>query len=103
MQVVNMGVAPLQPYLDQIKAVEDLEDYTRLIGSMQPEGLSSFLGMYVGADDRNSSMNALYVTQSGLSLREKDYYENPSPRIADIRKEFEIGRASCRERVCQYV
>src|SRR3546814_880228 len=88
MQVVNMGVAPLQPYLDQIKAVEDLEDYTRLIGSMQPEGLSSFLGMYVGADDRNSSMNALYVTQSGLSLREKDYYENPSPRIADIRKEF---------------
>src|SRR3546814_2802034 len=33
-------------------------------------------------------MNGLYVTQSGLSLREKDYYENPSPRIADIRKEF---------------
>ncbi|HYH57073.1 MAG TPA: M13 family metallopeptidase, partial [Anseongella sp.] len=51
-----------------------------------------FLSMYIQgihtADERNSSMNTLYVTQSGLSLREKDYYENNSPRIADIRREF---------------
>src|SRR5690606_30917436 len=87
-QVATLGTAPLQPYLEQINAVGSLEEYIGLIGSSRPVGLTSFLSMSVGADDRNSSMNALYVNQSGLSLREKDYYENNSPRIAGIRKEF---------------
>ncbi|QEC51644.1 endothelin-converting enzyme [Anseongella ginsenosidimutans] len=87
-QVAALGIDPLQPYLEQINAIETLDDYVKLVGTMRPVGFTSFLSMYVDADDRNSSMNTLYVTQSGLSLREKDYYENNSPRIADIRKEF---------------
>lgn len=87
-RIEDLGLAPLQPYLEQIDAIGSLEDYVKLIGAMRPVGLTSFLSMYVDADNRNSSMNALYVTQSGLSLREKDYYANQSPRIADIRKEF---------------
>lgn len=87
-QVEELGIAPLQPYIEQINAIESLEDYVKLAGALRPEGFTSFLSMYVDADERNSSMNALYVTQSGLSLGEKDYYANNSPRIADIRKEF---------------
>src|SRR5690606_27116100 len=75
-------------------AIRSLDDYVKLAGILDPEGFTSFLSMYVDADDRNSSMNTLYVSQSGLSLGEKDYYENTSQKIADIRREFvaHVGR-----------
>src|SRR5690606_37867886 len=87
-QVERLGTSPLQPYLTRISAIESLDDYAKLLGTLRPVGLTGFLEMYVSADDRNSSMNALYVTQNGLSLREKDYYENQSERIREIRREF---------------
>src|SRR5690606_10065564 len=65
-QVEHLGALPLQPYLDQINEIESLDDYVQLAGKLRPEKFSSFLSMYVEADDRNSSMNTLYVTQSGL-------------------------------------
>jgi len=66
-QVERLGTSPLQPYLTRISAIESLDDYAKLLGTLRPVGLTGFLEMYVSADDRNSSMNALYVTQNGLS------------------------------------
>lgn len=86
-QVEELGAAPLEPYLAEIDAVQNLDDYVKLLAA-DPVAYSGFLGMYVDADKRNSTENALYVTQRGLSLGEKDYYENTDSKIGKIRKEF---------------
>ncbi len=46
--------------------------------------------MYVGADERNSSMNAVQTHQTGLSLGERDYYLEETEVVKNIRNAFRI-------------
>src|SRR5690606_22819617 len=51
-QVEQLQTAPLEPYLERIAAIRSLDDYVKLAGILDPEGFTSFLSMYVDADDR---------------------------------------------------
>lgn len=41
---------------------------------MHRDGFGPFFGLYVGADEMNSSMNIAQLYQGGLSLGEREYY-----------------------------
>ncbi len=87
-KIESLGLAPLKSYIDQINAVKDLNEWVNLSGELQKIGVSSVLGIYVDADDRNSKMNAVKWIQSGLSLGEKSYYSGKDERMTMIRDEF---------------
>ena len=82
----KLGAAPLQPMLAKIDAVKDLKGLMALNAENYATGQGDLLGFYVGADDKNSSMNLPAFTQSGLSLPEKDYYTRKDPATIAARE-----------------
>ena len=51
------GVAPIKGYLDQLAAIEDRGVLSQKVATMHRDGFGPFFGLYVGADEMNSSMN----------------------------------------------
>ena len=86
--IEKLGLTPLKKYIAKIDAIKSLKDWTAVSGELQMIGVSSVVGIYVDADDRNSKMNAVKWSQSGLSLGEKSYYSGKDERMTMIRAEF---------------
>ena len=72
--IENAGMAIIQPYLDRIDQVATLDELLALMAEFDFYGISAPFGVYVSADLMNSSMNTLYMGQSGLGLPDRDYY-----------------------------
>ena len=68
------GTAPIKAYLEQIYAAPDKEALAKVIASMHDYGDSPFFDGGVEADLMNSEMQIFYLSQSGLGMRDRDYY-----------------------------
>ena len=82
------GIAPIKAELEEIAALKDKKDVYALLGSLERRGITSYLGTGVGADQKNSDMNAVYTSQAGLSMGEKDYYLAEDEATTKIREAF---------------
>ena len=82
------GIAPICAGLEEIAALKDKRDVYALLGSLERRGVTSYLGTGVGADEKNSTMNAVYTSQAGLSMGERDYYLATDEATAKIREAF---------------
>ena len=82
------GIAPIRAGLEEIAALKDKKEVYALLGSLERRGVTSYLGTGVGADEKNSSMNAVYTSQAGLSMGERDYYLGTDEATAKIREAF---------------
>lgn len=72
--IEKVGAEPLKPVLAKIDAVKTHQDLVKLIADLYALGEGYEIGLYVGADDKNSNQNIAVFYQNGLSLPEKDYY-----------------------------
>ena len=68
------GAAPVMEQLAAINAVSDRKELSAMVGKMQVESSSPFFNFYIGADEKNSTMNLLQFYQGGLSMSDRDYY-----------------------------
>lgn len=68
------GIAPLEPFLTKISAIENKEDLQEYLTEMQEYGGGGFFSFGVRADRKNSDMNAAYLYASGLGLPDREYY-----------------------------
>ena len=84
----NDGAAPLKERLQQIASVKEEKDLYYLLGEMQKRGVGAYVAVYVGADEKNSSMNAVQTYQIGLSMGERDYYLEDTENSKRIRTAF---------------
>lgn len=82
------GVAPIKEYLDKLAAIKDRNGLSQEIATMHRDGFGPFFGLYVGADDMNSSMNMAQLYQGGLSLGEREYYLDDDDHTKEIRTKF---------------
>lgn len=82
------GAAPLKERLQQIASVKEEKDLYYLLGEMQKRGVGAYVAVYVGADEKNSSMNAVQTYQIGLSMGERDYYLEDTENSKRIRTAF---------------
>ena len=82
------GVAPIKAELEEIAALKDKKDVYALLGSLERRGITCYLGTGVGADQMNSDMNAVYTSQAGLSMGERDYYLATDEATTKIREAF---------------
>ncbi|NDV67297.1 M13 family metallopeptidase [Dysgonomonas sp. 25] len=83
------GAAPIKPQLDKIAAAANRADIIRLVGEVSQYAGNPFFGLYVGADDKNSSMNIVHLYQSGLSLGDREYYLKNDEASSKIRAGYE--------------
>ncbi|MBT8296275.1 MAG: M13 family metallopeptidase [Gramella sp.] len=84
----EQGVAPVQPYLAKIEAIQSKEDLQDFLTEMSEYGSAGFFSFSVGADSKNSNINAAYLYPSGLGLPERDYYLLDDSDSKDKRKKY---------------
>ena len=68
------GNGPIKGELADISALKTREEIVKKAAGMRRYASAPFFGTYIGADDKNSSMNILHVFQSGIGLGDRDYY-----------------------------
>ncbi len=87
--IEKRGYEPLKPYLQQVAALTDAAGIRKLEAELHKDGLSYIIGMGIGADEKNSSMNIIGFGQTGLGLPDRDYYlKTDAPTIA-IQKAYQ--------------
>jgi endothelin-converting enzyme/putative endopeptidase len=88
------GIEPLKPYLKKIDAIKNVTDLQNYLVEMEPEGGNDFFGIYIGADEKNSSKNSVSLNVSRLGLSDKDYYasEDKDPKEKRAKYELHIAR-----------
>lgn len=86
--IEKAGINPLKAEMARIDAVKDLATLTEAIAHMHTIGTSPAFGFYLGQDDKNSTKYALFFSQGGLGLGDRDYYFNTDDETVNIRKEY---------------
>ncbi len=81
------GAAPLKASLAEIEALDSRRDLSALIGKMHLQSANTFFASGVGADEKNTAVNVLYIGQSGIGIGDRDYYFDES--AATIREAYE--------------
>ena len=70
----KLGSTPLIPMLANIDAIKNSNDIVNLLAKLIKTEEDALLGVNVGGDDKNSAMNIVTLSQTGISLPERDYY-----------------------------
>ena len=68
-----------------------MKELSAMVGKMHVECSSPYFSFYIGADEKNSTMNLLQFNQGGLSMGDRDYYisdDENSVRIRNAYKEY---------------
>ena len=68
------GLSVLEGDLAAIEAVTDSKSLIETVAKMHASMGNPLFGLYVSSDLKNSSVNALYISQSGLGMGNRDYY-----------------------------
>ena len=80
------GAEPLRGSLAKIEAVGSRSELSALLGWMHRESCNPFFASGVGPDEKNTSVNVLYIGQAGLGIGDRDYYFDES--AAPIREAY---------------
>ncbi len=82
------GIAPLQPLLDDIDALESREELLELLIELQRNGVGAFHGLSVAPDFEDNDRYLVFLGQGGLGLPERDYYLRDDERSQAIREAY---------------
>ena len=82
------GYEPIKPLLSEIEAATSKKDIVKLMASVSKYAANPFFGFYVGADDKNSSMNIVHLYQSGIGMGEREYYIEQDDKSDHLRQAY---------------
>ncbi|MDI9311633.1 MAG: M13 family metallopeptidase [Limnohabitans sp.] len=84
----KLGISPLKSELSKIDAVKDVSSLLNEIAHLHTIGASPAFGFYLGQDDKISTKYALFFSQGGLGMGNRDYYFNTDKETTTIRIEY---------------
>ncbi|WP_313261581.1 M13 family metallopeptidase [Sphingobacterium multivorum] len=87
------GIKPIQGNLSKIDAIKNLKDLQNYLTSVTKEGENNFYGWGVGADLKDSKMNAVYLGEASLGLG-RDYYQKENEKNTEAIAEYQKYVAS---------
>lgn len=83
-QIDHEGLAPAQPVLQAIDAIDSLEQVATFLGRPDLQ-LASPINFGIFLDEKNPDRYLVHVGQGGLGLPQRDYYLSPDTQFARIR------------------
>ncbi|WP_114749297.1 M13 family metallopeptidase [Pleomorphovibrio marinus] len=84
------GIAPLDPWMEAINNIQDKLSLQEYLQWQQSFGGGAFFSFGVSTDAKNSEANALYVSQGGLGLPDRDYYvDKDNEKFQEIKAKYE--------------
>jgi putative endopeptidase len=84
----ELGVAPLQPYLETIQAVNSYDELAVYFAEASKLGVSLPLDMGQLADWNDASKYSMIVTQGGLGLPDREYYFKDDETSEELRQKY---------------
>jgi putative endopeptidase len=98
------GLAPLKPDLDRVAAIGDRRALSSYLGSTlraDVDALNStnfytdhIFGVWITQAFEDPARNVPYLLQGGLGMPNREYYLDPSPRMAGIRAKYQAHIAA---------
>jgi predicted metalloendopeptidase len=98
------GAAPLAPALQRIDAVKDVAGLSRALGETLRADVDvlnnsqfdtpNLFGLWVAQDLSDPAHYSPFLLQGGLSMPDRDYYRDGSPRMSEIRRKYEAHIAN---------
>jgi putative endopeptidase len=82
------GTEPIRPMLDKIDSIGSQTELAEAMGQLSQIGVSGPFGAYVSVDARDSDSYALHITETGLTMPDRDYYLEAEPRYEEARREL---------------
>jgi putative endopeptidase len=82
------GLAPIQPWLNQIKAAKAKTDLPALYAQADRNGVRVPFGEYVGQDDKEPEIYALSLFQGGLGMPDRDYYLSKDAKLVETKTAY---------------
>ncbi len=70
----SLRFRPISSGLRAMTRISSKTSFVRILASLHDQGVQAFFDSPVGPDDKDSSINAFYLYQGGLSLPDRDYY-----------------------------
>ena len=89
MDAINkLGAKPLQPELESIAAITDPKELAAYNAKQDRRNGGALFGVGVTQDQKDATKQVLATGQGGLTLPDRDYYLNESPRFAKLRTDY---------------
>ena len=88
LSINKRDITPIQPILDRIAAIENVEALVTFVANQLKSGDNSMFAPYVSPDQKNSTLNILHVVQTGLGLPDRDYYFKEDPSVKAIQDAY---------------
>ncbi|MHA3840016.1 M13 family metallopeptidase [Sphingomonas aestuarii] len=82
------GLAPVQPWLNRVKGLNDKSGYAALVAEAAKNGVGGPFGAYVSIDDKQPDQYALQMGQSGLGLPDRDYYLSTDAKMVETKNAY---------------
>jgi endothelin-converting enzyme/putative endopeptidase len=87
-RVDALGAKPLQPLLDEVRAIKAKADLQRTIGHLHDLGVYVPFGLAAQQDLHDPTVVIAHLTAGGLGMPDRDYYLKPEKRFADARAAY---------------
>lgn len=82
------GLKPIQPLLDKINAIKDVNTLVNTVGDLKKIGSSTMFGDYVAQDAKQSDVMSYNLWQGGIGLPEREYYFKTDSSTINIRNKY---------------
>lgn len=89
--IEKVKLKPIAPELARINAIRDIPGLIKTFAYLHSLGIPVAFDMGVYQDLKNSDRNALYLSQGGLGLPDRDYYFNKDARTLKIVKDYKTS------------
>lgn len=87
--IEKAGISVLKNELLAINNIKNINDLLNVVAHFHTIGIRPLFDMDVYQDQMNSEVYALYLTQGGLGLPNRDYYFNTDERTIKIRNDYQ--------------
>ncbi len=82
------GYEPIRSLLTRIEAITDVPSLLKLVVDEQKVGDGSIIGLGIGPDNKQSTINIAQFSQTGIGLPDRDYYFKSDSATLRIQKAY---------------
>ncbi|QDT59004.1 Neutral endopeptidase [Stieleria bergensis] len=82
------GIKPIQGLLADVAEIKRADELAAIMGTLRQAGVAAPLIPYVSVDAKNSDQYTVYLSQSGLTLPDRDYYLEDEERYIELRQKL---------------